>query len=122
MVSIEMRDMVYWQFPMLLAAPLLACAPPQPAEATNPMIAPENPRESPVGAAETLPNRPFSRGRSFASLDEYLAYLEQANGPIDLPWWREIRPGVFQKVIRMTGADPETATRDELIRRFGFER
>ena len=117
-----MRDMVYLQFSMLLAAPLLACAPPQPAEPADSVRAPLNSPASPAGADENLPDLPFSRGRSFASLDEYLAYLEQANGPIDLPWWREIRPGVFQQVIRMTGAAPQTATRDELNRRFGFER
>ncbi len=64
---------------------------------------------------------PYARGRSFVSLDEYLAHL-QANGAIDLPWWKEIRPGVYQHVKRMTGSDQEVATRDELKKKFGFSR
>lgn len=63
---------------------------------------------------------PWSRGQTFATLDAYLAYLEQYNGPIDLPWWREISPGVYEKVMRMPEARPETATRAELERRWGF--
>ena len=35
-------------------------------------------------------NLPYARGHSFRTLDEYLAYLEQYNGPVDMPWWREI--------------------------------
>jgi len=29
---------------------------------------------------------------------------------------------VYQQVIRMTDAEPETATREELMQRFGFAR
>jgi hypothetical protein len=64
-------------------------------------------------------NLPFSRGRNFCCLDEYLAHLEQ-QGAIDLPWWRQISPGVYERVVRMPGAERETATREELMRRFGF--
>lgn len=65
---------------------------------------------------------PYARGRVFADLDEYLAYLAQYNGPIDLPWWREIEPGVYRHEIRNPGssAKPEIATRAELEQRFGF--
>ena len=122
MVSNEIRKMAYKMIFILLAAPLMACAPPQKADVPQAAAAPLAEQGSPAGATQAMPDRPYSRGRSFADLDEYLAYLEQANGPIDLPWWREIRPGVFQKMVRMTGAEPETATRDELNRRFGFER
>jgi hypothetical protein len=63
---------------------------------------------------------PFARGAVFRCLDDYLAHLE-AQGAIDLPWWREISPGAYERVVRMTGAEREVATREELIRRFGFE-
>lgn len=66
-------------------------------------------------------NLPFARGKVFHSLDEYLAHLEK-QGAIDLPWWREISPGVYERVTRMTDAEQETATREELMRRFGFDR
>ena len=70
---------------------------------------------------ESVAGLPFSNGRSFASLDAYLAYLEQYNGPIDMPWWREISPSVYRYEIRMAdGPEPEIATRAELEERYGF--
>ena len=64
---------------------------------------------------------PFSRGKTFCSLDEYLDHLE-ALGAVDLPWWREISPGVYEHVKRMPEAEREIATRQELMERFGFKR
>lgn len=64
---------------------------------------------------------PFARGRSFCSLDAYLAHLE-SQGAIDLPWWRQVRPGLYEYVRRMPGAARETATRAQLLERFGFDR
>ena len=73
-----------------------------------------------AATGEGVANLPFSHGRSFRTLDEYLQHLERHAAPIDQPWWREIRPGVYQHVKRMPGASPEIATRDELLQRFGF--
>lgn len=65
----------------------------------------------------------------FRSLDEYLAFLERTQGPVDGPWYREIRPGVYELVtgnLRVLGADPNaqkrTFTRQELMQQFGFTR
>jgi hypothetical protein len=66
-------------------------------------------------------NLPYARGKTFGTLDEYLAHLE-ALGAVDLPWWREIRPGVYERVTTKRPAQPEVATRAELMRRFGFAR
>lgn len=66
-------------------------------------------------------NLPFARGRTFHSLDEYLAHLER-QGAIDLPWWRQVGPGVYERVTNMPGRAPERATRAELMQRFGFKR
>jgi hypothetical protein len=69
------------------------------------------------------PDLPYAGGHSFDSLDAYLAYLQQYNGPIDLPWWREVTPGIYElQVSLMPGAAPERATRAELMARFGFTR
>jgi hypothetical protein len=68
-----------------------------------------------------IANLPYARGRRFHSLDAYLAHLER-QGAIDLPWWRQIRPGVYERVTNMPGRAPERATRAELMRRFGFAR
>ncbi|MFB0610732.1 hypothetical protein [Aurantiacibacter poecillastricola] len=77
--------------------------------------------EQPAGEGGVA-NLPFSRGRTFATLDAYLAYLEQYNGPLDMPWWREISPGVYRQQLYIANLDvePETATRAELEKRFGF--
>lgn len=72
-------------------------------------------------ATEGVANLPYARGRTFTSLDEYLAHLEK-QGAVDLPWWREIRPGVYERVTNMPEAKREVATRAELMQRFGFKR
>ena len=72
-------------------------------------------------ASGGVANLPYARGKSFRTLDDYLAHL-QRQGAIDLPWWREVEPGVYERVTRMPGRAPERATRAELMRRFGFSR
>ncbi len=69
--------------------------------------------------------------RRFRNLDAYLLHLEQTNGPIDKPFYREVRPGVYQLVggnLRILSPEGEgeaggkggTFTREELEREFGF--
>ena len=78
------------------------------------------PTKVPPCAAEAgVAKLPFARGRRFCSLDDYLAHLE-AQGAMDLPWWRQVRPGVYERVTRMPGAPRDIATRAELMKRFGF--
>jgi hypothetical protein len=44
-------------------------------------------------------------------------------GPVDLPWYREIRPGVYELVTTIRPAPtPQTFTREELMREYGFTR
>jgi hypothetical protein len=72
---------------------------------------------------EGVSGLPSSFGRSFATLDEYLAHLEQYAGPVDQPWYREVGPGVYELVTTMRPApEPQTFTREQLMRQFGFTR
>ena len=71
---------------------------------------------------EGVANLPFAMGKKFATLDAYLAHLKCFAGPIDKPWWKEIRPGVYEHVTTATNAKREIATRAELMKRFGFSR
>ncbi len=65
---------------------------------------------------------PYAHGRTFATLDEYLAHRRRG-GAIDLPWYREIRPGVYELVTtRVPRGEPRIYTREELMRQFGFTR
>lgn len=73
------------------------------------------------GEGEGVVNLPYAQGKSFETLDEYLAHHERL-GAVDLPWWRRIGPDLYEHVVRMPGADRETATRAELMQRFGFDR
>src|SRR5687767_4774027 len=45
---------------------------------------------------EGIANLPFAMGRRFSTLVQYLTLLKCRAAPIDLPWYKEIRPGVFE--------------------------
>lgn len=63
---------------------------------------------------------PYARGRRFASLDEYLAF-RRTQGAIDLPWYEEVSPDVFELRTSMRPAPaPQRFTRAQLARKFGF--
>lgn len=85
------------------------------------------PMKKPVGMKGAQP-RPGAPGRSFRTLDEYLAYLRQYAAPMDRPWYREVRPGMFKletgnfRPLDASDAPPRYFTRGELERRFGFPR
>jgi hypothetical protein len=107
----------------LLVASSAACAQPSapvPSAAVDTTQETSVASESPSQSQGTIADLPFSQGRSFASLDEYLAFLEM-RGPYDVPWYREVRPGLYELVSRRgPGAEPKIYTRDELARKFGF--
>jgi hypothetical protein len=67
----------------------------------------------------------------FRSLDEYLAFLERTQAPVDGPWYRQIRPNLFELVsgnMRVVGSLGEEQpqqqrhlfTREELEKKYGF--
>ena len=118
---------------ILLLAVLLAACSPSERVAGNVSVSAEGraqteensvDRNAPVPAdnGEGVAGLPFAHGKTFRTLYEYLEHLERYAGPIDQPWWREIRPGVYEHVKRMPGAPREIATREELMKRFGFTR
>ena len=105
-----------------IAVPATACseAPEYSAREAQPPPGPE--ADQAAGGGRAVSNLPYARGRIFHSLDEYLAHLER-QGAIDLPWWRQVAPGVYERVsTRMPRGKPERATRAELMQRFGFTR
>lgn len=71
----------------------------------------------------TARNRPFAHGRSFATLDEYLAHLRDRAGPIGQPWYRKIGADTYELATNtVPRGRPETFTRQQLMERFGFTR
>ncbi len=76
-----------------------------------------------ANGANPVKGLPESYGRSFRSLEGYLIHLQCHAAPVDAAWWKEIRPGVYKHMTTATNAPPnETATRAELMKRFGFSR
>lgn len=79
-------------------------------------------------AAGSQPKRlPDAGGMTFDSLDAYLKHLRTHAAPMDRPWYREVRPGVYQletgNFRPLDGAGkPRLFTRAELMARFGFTR
>lgn len=68
---------------------------------------------------------PDADGREFATLDAYLAHLRKLAAPMDRPWYREVKPGLYRletgNFRPLDGrAEPRLFTRAELERRFGF--
>lgn len=70
---------------------------------------------------------PHAAEREFRTLDAYLAHLRDHAAPMDRPWYREVKPGLYRletgNLRRLDGeSEPQLFTRDELERRFGFRR
>lgn len=107
-----------------LVALALASSPYRPVGASKPASVCSGERKLAVEGSKTkgVANLPFAMGKSFVTLDNYLDYLECFAQPIDKPWWKQVRPGVYEHVTTATNAKPEVATRAELMKRFGFTR
>jgi hypothetical protein len=95
------------------AAPACAAPPQEPP--------PLKPVENPA-APGAVAGLPFAQGRTFSSLDEYLAF-RRGRGAHDIPYYREVGPGVYELVGRRgPDAEKKTYTRQELMQQFGFTR
>lgn len=64
---------------------------------------------------------PYAQGRSFKTLDEYLAWRRRL-GTMDRPFYEEIAPGVYRLVSgrRLPGQEDKLFTRQQLMEQFGF--
>ncbi|HTU13374.1 MAG TPA: hypothetical protein VMG08_20970 [Allosphingosinicella sp.] len=66
------------------------------------------------------PPLPFAQGRTFDSLDAYLAHLE-SRGAADVPWYRLVGPDLYELVSgRGRRGVPPRYSRAALLERFGF--
>jgi hypothetical protein len=92
------------------------------ARARNTEIAPLKTDKPPASEASGgVADLPFSRGRTFQRLDDYLAYRKSL-GPQDIPYYVLVRPGVYELMtMRAPGEAPQTFTRQQLLERFGFK-
>lgn len=80
------------------------------------------PMQIPFEGEDDSEGLPFAQGRTFATLDAYLAFLRE-RGAYDVPWFQEVRPGVYALISRRgPKAPPLIYTREQLMQRFGFTR
>lgn len=78
-----------------------------------------------MGNSVTDSNIPINK--RFRTLDEYLAFLEATQGPVDGPWYKEVSPGLFELQtgnlhLDVPGKEKRTFTREELEKKFGFSK
>lgn len=109
-----------WAVPLLVASSAACSQAPAPQvnaaqiNSSEGVVVAENSEQRPVA------NLPFAQGRAFASLDAYLEF-RKSRGAYDVPWYREIKPRVYELVSRRgPGTQPETFTREQLAEKFGF--
>jgi hypothetical protein len=100
-----------------------ACAAPP----SNVAGAPHEPQAAASVTGDRVTNAQLSISQRFRNLDEYLAWLEKTQAPVDGPWYKQIRPGVYELQtgnFRPLGSEPEKRvfTRAELEKKFGFSR
>ena len=111
-----------WAVPLLLASSAACSQPSAPEVHSSPVNSSKGAAVAQASQPPAVANLPFAQGRSFRSLDEYLEF-RKARGAHDVPWYREIRPGLYELVSRRgPGAEPQTYTREELARKFGFQK
>jgi hypothetical protein len=73
-------------------------------------------------------NSPINK--RFRTLDEYLAFLEQTQAPVDGPWYKEVSPGMYQLQtggnlhldVPAGATEKRLFTRQELEKKFGFSK
>lgn len=114
---------------VLVASALLASgcgaasSPEQRSTAAGPVLSPKP--ENAMRANDAPPNK------RFANLDAYLDWLRLTQAPVDGSWYEEVSPGVYRlhtgnlRVLTAEGEAtpaPQTFTREQLARQFGFSR
>lgn len=81
------------------------------------------------GVREAAPNAGKSTmpiHQRFRTLEDYLAHLELTQKPVDGPWYREIRPGIYElqpgnlRVLSPEDEPQRIFTRQQLEREFAF--
>lgn len=76
-----------------------------------------------MNASASEPRKlPFSRGKTFDTLDAYLKHLEEMS-KIDAPYYEQIGPDLYRKRgrFRHQGGAKIDFTRQELLEKFDFK-
>lgn len=108
---------------MLMAALTSACG----AAPGNAGLADENRETATIGTGKNVTNQANPINQRFRNLDDYLAHLENNQGPVDGPWYKEVSPGLYELQtgnlkLDTPGEEKRTFTRQELEKKFGFSK
>jgi hypothetical protein len=106
--------------------PTYACSAPVREPTSSNAVSPKSSER--MGNTVSDTNLPVNQ--RFHTLDQYLAYLEQTQAPVDGPWYKEVRPGMYQLQtggnlhLDVPGGVEEKRqfTRQELEKKFGFSK
>ena len=73
-----------------------------------------------TGNKSPVVDLPYAQGKSFGTLDEYLAHRKQL-GAMDVPYFEARKDGSYVYIAgSIRRGPPEVYTREELLERFGF--
>jgi hypothetical protein len=80
-----------------------------------------------ANSGNNVTNQQAPINQRFRSLDEYLAYLQLKEAPVDGPWYKEVSPGIYELQtgnlhLDTPGDEKRTFTRQELAEMFGFSK
>jgi hypothetical protein len=110
-----------------LAAGLLASA--CTASLTEPALSDTDSQKPSKRIGNTVNDANLPVNERFRTLDEYLAYLERTQGPVDGPWYKQVSPGMYElqsgnlHLDVPGGAEKKRLfTRQELEKKFGFSK
>lgn len=79
----------------------------------------------PTGGSVTSDQRPINE--RFRNLEEYLAWLEKTQGPVDGAWYRKVGPNQYElqtgnlRILGQDGTEKKIFTYEELEKQFGFK-
>ena len=80
------------------------------------------PEAQDIAGGTMVTDLPHARGKSFASLDAYLAYLKEV-GTMDIPFYERRDDGRYVYIRgRIRPGPDDVYTREQLMERYGFER
>ena len=96
------------------------------ASLTDPAPAESNRQQAQTRMGNDVTDSGLPISKRFRSLDDYLAHLEQTQGPVDGPWYKEVSPGIYELQtggnlhLDVPSNEKRTFTRKELEKKFGF--
>ena len=120
-IELKQIDMIFSS--ILIGVLTSACG----AAPSNAGLANDNRQTATTATGKNVTTQASPINQRYRNLDDYLAYLEQYQGPVDGPWYKEVSPGLYELQtgnlkLDVPGEQKRNFTRDELEKKFGFKK